>query len=230
MRVTVGGSKPFGYKKPVQVVLIAAKQLELAKTRLAHAWNALERRALAEAMFRDVLAAAMAARRAARVAVVSSDARLLGLAHEAGALAVDEGFARGLNAAVAMATGLLVGLGATGLCTVLSDIPMVAAEDIDAVLEALGPAPAAVLVPSRDLSGTNIIARRPAGAIPTRFGNRSLLRHLEECRVRRVACRVMQLARPAIDLDTTEDLSEFVRVPTITHTYNHLTRLGLASI
>ena len=44
-----------GYKSAVRVILIAAKELALAKTRLAPAIPPPERLALAEAMFRDVL-------------------------------------------------------------------------------------------------------------------------------------------------------------------------------
>ena len=40
-------------------------------------------------------------------------------------------------------------------------------------------------------------------------------------------CEVVRLIRPALDLDVPADLIEFVRTPTMTHTFGHLTRLGL---
>ncbi|MGH7247516.1 MAG: NTP transferase domain-containing protein, partial [Pseudomonadota bacterium] len=132
-----------------------------------------ERSALAEAMYRDVLAAALGSRAAELVAVVTSDRSLLELARGAGAMAIDEGYARGLNAAVAMATAVLAARGATTLCTVLSDIPMITASDMDAVFAAIEPEPGVVLVPSRDFSGTNVVARSPAAVIATRFGRLS---------------------------------------------------------
>src|SRR5271166_386240 len=92
------------YKDRVRFILIAAKELAFAKTRLASALPEPERRMLAEAMFRDVLAASMGSRRAEKVAVVSSDAGLLALAREAGAIAIDEEYPRGLNVAVGLAT------------------------------------------------------------------------------------------------------------------------------
>jgi 2-phospho-L-lactate guanylyltransferase len=212
----------------VRVVVIAAKELSLAKTRLRPICPADQCIALAEAMFRDVLAASMAARTADCVAVVSSDRTLLAIAREAGALTIDEGYPRGLNAAVAMASAMLVARGATMLCTVLSDIPMVMGEDIDAVFGAMPAGRAAVLVPSRDCSGTNLLARAPADAIPTRFGTQSLMRHLDECRRLEVTPRVLPLARPALDLDVPEDLYEFVRLGGTTHTMGQLERLGIA--
>jgi 2-phospho-L-lactate guanylyltransferase len=217
------------YKEPVRFILIAAKQLAFAKTRLAPVLPEPERRILAEAMFRDVLAASMGSQRAERVAVVTSDPGLLVLAREAGAVAIDEEYPRGLNAAVSLATDALREAGATQVCTVLSDIPMVTARDIDEVFTALNPKAGAVLVPSRDFSGTNIIARSPAGVIPTLFGRMSLAKHLDECRRAQVPCEIIRQKGPALDLDLLGDLLEFVRVAGPSNTLNQLARLGIAS-
>ena len=212
----------------MRLILIAAKQLEFAKARLAPALAPGERRALAEAMFRDVLAASLAAEAADGVAVVTSDASLLAAAREAGARPIDEEFPRGLNVAVAMATAELIADGADTICTVLSDIPLIAAEDIDAVFAAMPSGRGAVLVPSRDFSGTNIICRSPADAVPTRFGRMSLVRHLDDCRTRDLPAKVLRLARPALDLDVIADLAEFERARSTTHTQNQLSRVGIA--
>jgi 2-phospho-L-lactate guanylyltransferase len=217
------------YKDRVRFILIAAKQLAFAKTRLAPVLPEPERRMLAEAMFRDVLAASMGSQRAQRVAVVTSEPGLLALAREAGAIAIDEEYPRGLNAAVSLATDALRDAGATELCTVLSDIPMVTAHDIDEVFAALRPGRAAVLVPSRDFSGTNIIARSPAGVISTMFGRMSLVKHRDECRRAQVPCEIIRQTGPALDLDLLADLIEFVRTAGPSNTLNQLARLGLAS-
>lgn len=212
----------------MRFILIAAKQLDFAKTRLAGAFAPGERRALAEAMFRDVLAASSGARAADHVAVVTSDPALLELARAARALTIDEEFPRGLNAAVALATRALLAQGAEAVCTVLSDIPLITAEDIDAVFAAMPPRRGVVLVPSRDFSGTNVICRSPADAVATRFGRMSLLRHLDDCRSTDVPATVLRLARPALDLDVIADLAEFERAGSSTHTHNQLARLGIA--
>jgi 2-phospho-L-lactate/phosphoenolpyruvate guanylyltransferase len=216
------------YKGAVRVVLIAAKELALAKTRLAPAIAPAERRALAEAMFRDVLGAALGVRAADQVAVVTSDRALLELARGAGAIAIDEEFPRGLNAAVRLATTALAAEGATEVATVLSDIPLVAAEDIAAALAELPARPGVVLVPSHELTGTNIIVRAPAQIVPTRFGRLSLAHHLDDCSRLGVECKVVRMARAAIDLDVVSDLIEFMRTPSATHTFNHLARIGIS--
>ena len=213
----------------MRIVLVAAKELALAKTRLAAALpSGAERAMLAEAMFRDVLSAALASRAADRVAVVTSDQVLISLARQAGATIIDEGFPRGLNAAVRLATDELIRAGATAIGTVLSDIPMVTGEDIDAAFAAMPQEEAGVvLIPSRDFSGTNMLVRRPPDVIATQFGHLSLVRHRDDARRRGIGCEVVRLIRPALDLDVPADLIEFVRTPTMTHTFGHLTRLGL---
>jgi 2-phospho-L-lactate guanylyltransferase len=213
----------------VRAVLIAAKQLTLAKTRLTPVLPTVsERSALAEAMFRDVLGAALDARAPERVTVVTCDPGLRVLARNAGASIIDEAYPRGLNAAVRLATAQLAAAGATCICTLLSDIPLVTGGDIDAVFAAMpGEQRAVVLVPSRDFSGTNIIVRQPPDVIATQFGRLSLIRHLEDCRQQGIACRIVQLERPALDLDLPADLQEFERRDSLTHTQAHLARLTI---
>ncbi len=191
-------------------ILVAAKRLESAKSRLAPVLAPQARRALARAMFDNVLKAALDSSRAQAVAVVSSDPELLEAARQGGALALDEGEERGLNRAVRTATAELIARGADALCTVLSDLPLVSGADLDAVLEALPVPQGVVLVPSRDLSGTNVLARRPPDAIPARFGTASLVRHLRECERRGLACISLRLVGPALDVDVADDLAELV--------------------
>jgi 2-phospho-L-lactate guanylyltransferase len=213
----------------VRAVLIASKQLAFAKTRLAPALPAADERiALAEAMYRDVLAAALSARLPAIVAVVTSDPTLIALARAGGALTIDEEYPRGLNVAVRLGTEFLIGRGATTVCTALSDIPLLTGEDIDASFAAMpATGPGVLLVPSLDFSGTNLMTRTPPDVIPTRFGRLSLARHLDDCRTRGVPCEVVRMPRPAIDLDVPRDLIEFARMPSMTHTFGQLTRLGM---
>lgn len=213
----------------MRAVLIAAKQLALAKTRLMPVLPSVtERSSLAKAMFRDVLSAAVSARTPERVTVVTCDPILMMLARNTGAIVIDEEYPRGLNAAVRLATMKLATAGMTCVCTLLSDIPLVTGDDIDAAFAAMpGQQEAVTLVPSRDFSGTNIIVRRPPDIIATQFGRFSLVRHLDDCRQRGIACQVVRLERPALDLDVPGDLQEFERRHSLTHTQADLARLSL---
>jgi 2-phospho-L-lactate guanylyltransferase len=216
-----------GYIECVRALLIAAKELAFAKTRLG-SLPQRQRELLAQAMFRDVLAAAISFKPADCVAVVSSDAALLDEARSCGAMAIDERYPRGLNAAVALATRELIAAGATTLCTLLSDTPLVTAADIRQAFAAASGQPGVVLVPSRDARGTNIILRRPADVIPTRFGKRSLALHRSECERLGLPCKVLHLAGPAMDLDELSDLRDFIRLANATHTLSQLASFELA--
>jgi 2-phospho-L-lactate/phosphoenolpyruvate guanylyltransferase len=213
----------------VRIVLIAAKELGLAKTRLATALPSVSERALlAEAMFRDVLDAALSARRADRVAVVTSDGKLKELARSIGAMVLNEDYPRGLNVAVRLATRNLLTIGATCVCTLLSDIPLITGDDVDAAFAAMPEQErAVVLVPSRDFSGTNMIVRRPPDVIATEFGRLSLVRHLDACRHSGISCQILRLERPALDLDLPADLQEFERTQSVTHTLAYLAQINM---
>lgn len=229
-RTPLAGAAGWAIRDLVRVVLIPAKEATLAKRRLSSGFSSEQRQRLARAMFLDVLGAAKAARRAERVAVVTSDRALLGLAEDAGAIVLDERFPRGLNAAVKFATAHLAAAGALAVCTVLSDIPLTRAEDIDALFEAAprDGRPGVVLVPSHERVGTNVILRQPPTVIRTRFGPNSLARHRDECRMAGIREQILQLIRPALDLDYPEDIVAFAQVASETHTFRELARLGLA--
>ena len=226
VQISLAGLSRSAISTVMRVVLIAAKETRFAKTRLRARFPLEERRLLAEAMFRDVLAAALESRRAQGIALVTSDRTLLETARSAGVITIDEEYARGLNAAVAMATAALLPAGATTVATVLSDIPLVTGADIDNALEH-GEEPGVVLVPSSDGTGTNIIVRSPADAIATRFGRASLKHHVEDCDRRRLRCQILPLPRAALDLDVIGDLQGFLRAGADGHTANQLARLGL---
>lgn len=211
----------------MRALLIAAKELAFAKNRLGRLPQR-ERELLAQAMFRDVLDAAMNFKAADCVAVVSSDSALLELARRAGAMAIDERYPRGLNAAIVLGTRELVSAGVTTLCTLLSDTPLVTAADIEKVFAALRAERGVVLVPSRDARGTNIILRRPADAVPTRFGKSSLALHRLECERLGVPCNVLHLPGPAMDLDEVADLIDFISLANSSHTLSQLSRFELA--
>ena len=92
----------------MRFILIAAERLEFAKTRLAPVLPPDERRALAEAMFRDVLAAAVGAnpgcRPRRRGDIGRGRATRDGTRRPANALAIDEEFpARPRAPAIALA-------------------------------------------------------------------------------------------------------------------------------
>jgi len=183
----------------LRFALIPVKELSQAKARLAPVLDAAGRRKLALALFRDVLAAALACPAIDGVAVVSRDADVLSIAVEAGAQGLPE---RGdLNEALTSAAEKLRARGVDRLVVLAADLPLVTAEDIQAVAEADADV---VVVPSTD-GGTNALALRP-GAIAFQFGPKSAQRHLKAAREAGLRTLLLDLPGLGLDIDTPSDL------------------------
>jgi 2-phospho-L-lactate guanylyltransferase len=213
----------------VNVALVPAKPLSLAKTRLGPSLGAAERAAVSRAMFTDVLAALHAAKRIDRVLAVTADAALGAQAHAAGAVFIDEGTPRGLNGAVALGTEAAMRFGAECVLVVLSDVPLLRAADVDALVDR-ATRPGIVLVPSKEGTGTNAILRCPGGVIPPCFGGRSLERHVVAAERAGVACTIWRNARLGFDVDLPDDLSACARADATTATHREAVRIGVAAL
>jgi 2-phospho-L-lactate guanylyltransferase len=213
----------------LKIALLPAKPLLLAKTRLASVLVDADRMRMAAAMFTDVLRALTATPELDAIVVVTADATLAAQARGAGVVVVDEGAPRGLNGAVALGTAAACRLGATSVLVVLSDVPLVTANDVDELLRR-APARGAVVVPSKEGTGTNAMLRRPPTVFASCFGGRSLERHVAAAERARIACEIVRNPRLAIDLDTPEDLRAFVTTPSATETYREALRLGSTTL
>ena len=205
--------------------LIPAKDLAQAKARLADVLPAGDRRALAVAMFRDVLAAAIACQAIDGVAVVSRDAEVLSIAEATGAEALAE--PGNLNEALTSAAEQLAARGVEQLVVLAADLPLADAEAIEQV--ALAGADVA-LVPSRD-GGTNALLI-PLSAIAFQFGADSAARHLASAQ--QAGLRPLRLDVPslALDIDTPDDLQRLQQIASSGgraggHTLAALRRMGL---
>lgn len=194
---------------PVWAVL-PVKPLRGALRRLTPALEAPVRRELQVAMLTDVLGALAGARALAGVLVVTSDPDAATLAERiAGARVVpDHSPPRGMNAAVARGLAAVGAAGAAGALVVTADLPLAVAADVDAVCAApVPPGPSAVLVPSADGTGTNMMLLRPPGVLRPRLGPDSLARHCAQAHGRGVGVVRLELAGPALDIDTPADLA-----------------------
>jgi coenzyme F420-0:L-glutamate ligase/2-phospho-L-lactate guanylyltransferase len=189
----------------MRVVVVPAKEFTVAKQRLAEALPAAARAALARAMLEDVLAALRGAP-VDRVVVVTPDADVAEVAERSGALVVREMEGHGHTAAVARGVALCREWGATTLLTVPGDLPCLTADEVQRILEAGGPAPSAVFVPSRSGLGTNAACLSPPDAVPLRFGEPSFADHLAAARARGIEPVVLTLPGAGLDIDRPEDL------------------------
>jgi len=189
--------------------LVPAKLGSAVKTRLGTVLSEDQRRALANAMLFDVLATLTSVRSLAGVAVVTRDTAVASLAARAGATHVRENHAGGLNEGVAQGMAACHARGASGVIVVMGDLPNLGASDVERTIEAL-PARGIVLVPSRDGTGTNVLAVRPIDVLRrTAFGDGSLARH--RTATAGLETVLLPLRGAALDIDTVADLAHLVQ-------------------
>jgi 2-phospho-L-lactate guanylyltransferase len=107
----------------------------------------------------------------------------------------------------------------------LADVPLISSEDIRLALGAL-PERGLVICPSHD-NGTSLLAMRPAGLVPFRFGPKSFSLHKREAAARGVPAEVMRIDSLARDIDTPDDLRALASQEGGTTTHRLLERLRI---
>ncbi|MGH7061389.1 MAG: 2-phospho-L-lactate guanylyltransferase [Stellaceae bacterium] len=203
--------------------VVPVKERDRAKERLAPALPPPLRQALAAAMLEDVLTALAAAPGLAGLILVTVDPAAHILARHYGARVVETGAREGHSGAVAAAAQLLAAEGAAGMLTLPGDIPLVTADEIEALLAAHRPAPSFTIAPSHDEQGSNAVLLSPPDAVPLRFGPDSFFPHLRAAEAQGIRPSVLHLPGIGLDIDNPEDLALFARRPSATRTRALLT-------
>ena len=179
------------------VAILAIKAFDRAKQRLGG------RPDLAASMADRVLEALAGAQRLDAVLVVTREPAAADAAHERGFEVVDEPVLAGHNAAAELGIARALELGAARALLVPGDCPLLAADDIDALLDRHTSSPPVVVVPDRHGTGTNALLLSPPDVIRPAFGPGSRDRHLA-LHDEAVLDEVDGLA---LDVDTPDDLA-----------------------
>jgi 2-phospho-L-lactate guanylyltransferase len=207
------------------VAIVPAKALDQAKGRLAALLSENERRELALAMLEDVVRALSAVDEIESVTVISPDTDVLEVARGLDANALTEpANIRGINQALSFALES-ASPEPDAVAVVLADVPLISADDVRLALDAL-PGRGLVICPSHD-NGTSLLAMRPAGLIPFRFGPKSFSLHKREAAARGVPAEVVRLDSLTRDIDTPDDLRDLASHPGDAATHHLLERLRI---
>lgn len=213
---------------PAFWAVVPVKDLANAKQRLADVLSATERRELFAAMLEDVLRALAASAGLAGILLVTRDPLAQHLAARHGAQVLVEDENRGHTAASAHGARTLAQQGVAGMVQVPADIPLLAPDDVAALLRAHGEPPAVTLGPSRDDRGTNALVCSPPDVLPLRFGANSFLPHVQRARSKGIEPQIVRRPGLALDLDTPEDLAAFLAAPSETRAWGYLSGSGIA--
>ena len=192
--------------------LLPVKSPAYAMERLSLVLSPEQRRALAELLYREMLDKLLRARGFDGVAVVSSDQPVLDAARQAGLVALEESRQRGHSASADWGAARLAAQGARAVVSLPIDVPLADVSEIEQLAEACSrdESPVVVLVPSADGTGTNALGRTPPGVIKSRFGPGSFAAHSEQACARGARLEVLCPPGLVFDLDTPDDLREFL--------------------
>jgi 2-phospho-L-lactate/phosphoenolpyruvate guanylyltransferase len=192
------------------LALLPVKSFTHAKQRLRTGLHPDQRRALAEAMLRDVLSALTSTELDGVIVITAArTAREVALEHGADVLEDRE---RGHNAAARLGLETALEDGAERALLVPGDCPAVDPAEVDALLARRPSGAEVVIVPDRHGTGTNALLLAPPDALEPSFGPGSCRRHAEHARATGLTYEVQRLPSLALDIDTPEDLAELARL------------------
>jgi 2-phospho-L-lactate guanylyltransferase len=156
--------------------LVPTKGFERGKSRLAAVLPRAERTMLARDLFEHVITVLRASPTIDAIAVVSDSPEVREIARRRGAVPLaDAEASRGLAEVVDRALAELERLGATSVMICMSDLPDLAIEDVTTVSSRMDEADV-VLAPDLAQRGTNVVAIKPATALPSCLGHEDSLR------------------------------------------------------
>jgi 2-phospho-L-lactate guanylyltransferase len=193
--------------------LMPVKGFRNAKQRLSPLLSSAAREVLAETMFRDVLRQVRQVHGLSATFVVTGDDKVAAIASSAGAEVIRENAENGETSAVDFARLELKRAGCEALLIIPGDLPLLRAEDVEAVLVQVpvtAVAPYALLVPSHDKLGTNALLLAPPDVISLRFGHDSFTFHMSQVTALGLPARFVENERIALDIDEPKDLERFL--------------------
>ena len=211
--------------------VLPVKSPRNAKQRLSGFLSAEQRETLARILYRQTLASLCQAEGIDRVVVMTSDSEIAEHARRSGALVFDENAQVSHSVSADAACLRAIQLGATTVLLVPIDVPLVTPADFTRLAAAArpggqgspqaspqassqpGPPAKLIVVPSADGTGTNALARTPPDVIESRFGPGSCRAHLDQARSKSVHSEVLRLRGLMFDIDTPEDVAEFLAGP-----------------
>ncbi len=192
--------------------LVPIKGFDRGKSRLSEVLGQAERAELARGMFEHVMRVLRASPDIDAIAAVSDSAQARELAEGLGALALaDAAGSRGLAEVVDGALEDLKDRGATSVLICMSDLPELTVNDVARVVRQLEESDV-VLVPDLARQGTNVIAIKPATALPSCLGHEdSLDRHHSCARRLGLTVRIQISSTIGFDVDRPADLDRLRR-------------------
>jgi 2-phospho-L-lactate guanylyltransferase len=187
------------------LAVLPIKNFIEAKQRLETVLSSGPRRALAEAMFSDVLTALRRASAVRDILVVTRDngAQQIGGGHGAFVLDDEE---PGQSSAALLGVRYALDHEYDRVLLVPGDCPLLSPGDVDALIARPHGTPSALIVPDRHGTGTNALLLTPPDALVPAVGPDSRERHLANAEAAGTTPELVSVASLELDIDTPDDL------------------------
>ena len=195
--------------------ILPVKSPQNAKQRLTGFLAVEQREALARMLYRQTLAALCQAEGIDQVVVATSDVEIAEHARQSGAMVFEENEQVSHSVSADAACLRAMEMGASTVLLVPIDVPTVTPADFSRLAAASnsGARPGLIVVPSSDGTGTNALVRTPPNCIESRFGPGSFRAHLDQALSKGLPADVLRLPGLMFDIDTPEDVAEFLAAP-----------------
>jgi 2-phospho-L-lactate guanylyltransferase len=180
-------------------------------------------------MLHDVLTSLVEVREIERVLVITCDPQVVELTTRFNVSVLNEESDSGHTAAVGRAAQWLMSRGADGLLQVPADIPGVTPRELADVLAVHHSkrGPAFTISPSHDHGGSNCVVCSPPNVIDLSFGIDSFRRHMSIACAAGVECSIVERSGIALDIDSPQDVANFLALKSSTHTHRFLSASGI---
>jgi 2-phospho-L-lactate guanylyltransferase len=191
--------------------ILPVKSPQNAKQRLKGFLAVEQRETLARMLYKQTLAALCQAEAIDRIVVATSDAEVAGHARQSGVLVFEENEQVSHSASADAACFRAKEMGASTVMLVPIDVPTVTPGDFTQLAAAARYG--LIVVPSSDGTGTNALVRTPPDCIESRFGPGSFREHCDQALSKGLKLDVLRLPGLMFDIDTPEDVAEFLARP-----------------
>lgn len=191
--------------------ILPVKNPQNAKQRLTGFLAVEQRETLARMLYRQTLATLCQAKGIDRVVVATSDNKIAEHARQSGVLVFEENEQISHSVSADAACLRAMEMGAATALLVPIDVPTATSADFTRL--AACARPGLIVVPSSDGTGTNALARTPPNCIQSRFGPGSFRAHLDQALSKGLPADVLRLPGLMFDIDTPEDVAEFLAGP-----------------
>lgn len=190
--------------------VVPVKSLGVSKKRLSSVLSPQERRQLTLAMLEDVLNA-LETSTVDKIVVVTNDSSVNDFVGKFGATYLAQKTS-GLNSAIEEATEWCVQQGAEAILILPADIPLLSPVEVDRIVGLGNCEKQTVVLSSSYNDGTNALFQSPPNLIRASFGARSFIKHLKEAQGKGFSVRLYYSAKMAADIDSADDLGNFLRM------------------